>query len=177
MDLMSLYQLAINSGVVSSLATRKVYVHGLKSKKDAGMDEVLDCFLLDGPLAGLPDYSRALSSFPFLFIMLAAVVVDVGGGVGCGGTAAGEEEEGKTRVRASDHGERVDPVERRPFGVGRKTPSEKFSGGGGGVVVAGMLAGEDDRSWRQLGGCGGLGRRWSSEKTFPAVWQPVGRRC
>ncbi|GJY02674.1 hypothetical protein Tco_0360826 [Tanacetum coccineum] len=26
----------------------------LKSKKDAGMDEVLDCFLLDGPLAGLP---------------------------------------------------------------------------------------------------------------------------
>ncbi|GJY40217.1 hypothetical protein Tco_0427487 [Tanacetum coccineum] len=25
----------------------------LKSKKDAGMDEVLDCFLLDGPLAGL----------------------------------------------------------------------------------------------------------------------------
>ncbi|GKG17387.1 hypothetical protein Tco_0362344 [Tanacetum coccineum] len=28
MDLMSLYQLAINSGVVSSLATRKVYIHG-----------------------------------------------------------------------------------------------------------------------------------------------------
>ncbi|GJS03731.1 hypothetical protein Tco_0320239 [Tanacetum coccineum] len=27
----------------------------LKSKKDAGMDEVLDCFLLDGPLAGLPE--------------------------------------------------------------------------------------------------------------------------
>ncbi|GKC24749.1 hypothetical protein Tco_1026899, partial [Tanacetum coccineum] len=26
----------------------------LKSKKDAGMDEVLDCFLLDGPLAELP---------------------------------------------------------------------------------------------------------------------------
>ncbi|GKB73841.1 hypothetical protein Tco_0935253, partial [Tanacetum coccineum] len=25
------------------------------SKKDAGMDEVLDCFLLDGPLAGLPE--------------------------------------------------------------------------------------------------------------------------
>ncbi|GKF90777.1 hypothetical protein Tco_0274478 [Tanacetum coccineum] len=25
----------------------------LKSKKDARMDEVLDCFLLDGPLAGL----------------------------------------------------------------------------------------------------------------------------
>ncbi|GJU57128.1 hypothetical protein Tco_1234894 [Tanacetum coccineum] len=27
----------------------------LKSKKDAGMDEVLDCFLLDGPLAELPE--------------------------------------------------------------------------------------------------------------------------
>ncbi|GJY24805.1 hypothetical protein Tco_0398463 [Tanacetum coccineum] len=26
-----------------------------RSKKDAGMDEVLDCFLLDGPLAGLPE--------------------------------------------------------------------------------------------------------------------------
>ncbi|GKF42930.1 hypothetical protein Tco_0126272 [Tanacetum coccineum] len=26
----------------------------LKSKRDAGMDEVLDCFLLDGPLVGLP---------------------------------------------------------------------------------------------------------------------------
>ncbi|GJZ38044.1 hypothetical protein Tco_0584235 [Tanacetum coccineum] len=30
-------------------------VNFLKSKKDAGMDEVLDCFLLDGPLAGLPE--------------------------------------------------------------------------------------------------------------------------
>ncbi|GJR78088.1 hypothetical protein Tco_0148873 [Tanacetum coccineum] len=27
----------------------------LKSKKDSGMDEVLDCFLLDGPLANLPE--------------------------------------------------------------------------------------------------------------------------
>ncbi|GKA76706.1 hypothetical protein Tco_0783167 [Tanacetum coccineum] len=27
----------------------------LKSKKDAGLDEVLDCFLLDGPLAGLSE--------------------------------------------------------------------------------------------------------------------------
>ncbi|GKA07548.1 hypothetical protein Tco_0686772 [Tanacetum coccineum] len=27
----------------------------LKSKKDVGMDEVLDCFLLDGPLAELPE--------------------------------------------------------------------------------------------------------------------------
>ncbi|GJT34458.1 hypothetical protein Tco_0924877 [Tanacetum coccineum] len=30
-------------------------VHLLKSKKDSGMDEILDCFLLDGPLAGLPE--------------------------------------------------------------------------------------------------------------------------
>ncbi|GKE93538.1 hypothetical protein Tco_1574633, partial [Tanacetum coccineum] len=28
-------------------------VNLLKSKKDAGIDEVLDCFLLDGPLVGL----------------------------------------------------------------------------------------------------------------------------
>ncbi|GJS34315.1 hypothetical protein Tco_0532697 [Tanacetum coccineum] len=30
-------------------------VHLLKSKKDSGMDEVLDCFLLDGSLASLPE--------------------------------------------------------------------------------------------------------------------------
>ncbi|GJX96092.1 hypothetical protein Tco_0351890 [Tanacetum coccineum] len=30
-------------------------VHLLKSKKDPEMDEVLDCFLLDGPLADLPE--------------------------------------------------------------------------------------------------------------------------
>ncbi|GKE34758.1 hypothetical protein Tco_1454080 [Tanacetum coccineum] len=30
-------------------------VNLLKSKKDAGIDEVLDCFLLDGPLTGLPE--------------------------------------------------------------------------------------------------------------------------
>ncbi|GKC11947.1 hypothetical protein Tco_1008729 [Tanacetum coccineum] len=30
----------------------------LKSKKDSGMDEVLDCFLLDGPLADLPEAAR-----------------------------------------------------------------------------------------------------------------------
>ncbi|GJY92848.1 hypothetical protein Tco_0508630 [Tanacetum coccineum] len=30
-------------------------VNLLKSKKDAEMDELLDCFLLDGPLAGLPE--------------------------------------------------------------------------------------------------------------------------
>ncbi|GJU98687.1 hypothetical protein Tco_1327958 [Tanacetum coccineum] len=61
-----------------------------------------------------------------------------GGGVGCGGTAAGEE----GRVRESDLGDWVDPVTRIIFGVHRKTPPEKFSGGGD-VVVAGMLAGEE----------------------------------
>ncbi|GKD65734.1 hypothetical protein Tco_1307842, partial [Tanacetum coccineum] len=30
-------------------------IHLLKSKKDSGMDEVLDCFLLDGSLANLPE--------------------------------------------------------------------------------------------------------------------------
>ncbi|GJZ49387.1 hypothetical protein Tco_0603577 [Tanacetum coccineum] len=30
----------------------------LKSKKDSGMDEVLDCFLLDGPLEDLPEATR-----------------------------------------------------------------------------------------------------------------------
>ncbi|GJT01137.1 hypothetical protein Tco_0822306 [Tanacetum coccineum] len=30
-------------------------IHLLKSKKDSGMGEVLDCFLLDGPLANLPE--------------------------------------------------------------------------------------------------------------------------
>ncbi|GJQ89261.1 hypothetical protein Tco_0000400 [Tanacetum coccineum] len=30
-------------------------VNLLKSKKDSGMDEVLDCFILDGPLADLPE--------------------------------------------------------------------------------------------------------------------------
>ncbi|GKF43999.1 hypothetical protein Tco_0130551, partial [Tanacetum coccineum] len=30
-------------------------VNLLKSKKDVGMDEVLDCFILDGPLADLPE--------------------------------------------------------------------------------------------------------------------------
>ncbi|GJT68292.1 hypothetical protein Tco_1019772 [Tanacetum coccineum] len=85
----------------------------------------------------------------------------------------GKTRKGEWRVRASDYGERVDPVERRLFGVGRKTLPEKFSGGGGGVVVAGMLAGEDDRRWRQLGG----GRRWSPENfsgggsRWPEFWE------
>ncbi|GKC24080.1 ribonuclease H-like domain-containing protein [Tanacetum coccineum] len=84
----------------------------------------------------------------------------------------GKTRKGEWRVRASDYGERVDPVERRLFVVGRKTPPEKFSGGRG-VVVAGMLAGEDDRRWRQLGG----GRRWSPKNfsgdgsRWPEFWE------
>ncbi|GJT35804.1 hypothetical protein Tco_0926223 [Tanacetum coccineum] len=62
------------------------------------------------------------------------------GGVGCGGTAAGEEGEGKTRVRASEYDERVDRVTRINFGVRRKSPPEKFSGGGA-TVVAGSGGG------------------------------------
>ncbi|GJU06567.1 hypothetical protein Tco_1122997 [Tanacetum coccineum] len=46
------------------------------------------------------------------------------------------------RVRESEYDEWVDPVTRIIFGVRRKTPPEKFSGGGD-VVVAGKLAGED----------------------------------
>ncbi|GKC86527.1 hypothetical protein Tco_1147176 [Tanacetum coccineum] len=33
-------------------------VNLLKSKKDVGMDEVLDCFILDGPLADLPEVAH-----------------------------------------------------------------------------------------------------------------------
>ncbi|GKA30919.1 hypothetical protein Tco_0717224 [Tanacetum coccineum] len=61
------------------------------------------------------------------------------GGVGCGGTAARGEGEGKTRVRASEYDERVDWVTRINFGVCRKSPPEKFSGGGSEAAVAGYL--------------------------------------
>ncbi|GJV97448.1 hypothetical protein Tco_1549025 [Tanacetum coccineum] len=43
-------------------------VHLLKSKKDSGMDEVLDCFLLDGPLAGLPEVAHLQPCFEQLFV-------------------------------------------------------------------------------------------------------------
>ncbi|GJZ34434.1 putative ribonuclease H-like domain-containing protein [Tanacetum coccineum] len=66
------------------------------------------------------------------------------------------------RVKESEVLGWIDRLTRSIFGVHRKTPPEKFSGGGD-VVVAGMLAGEDDRRWRQLGG----GRRWSP-KNFSA---------
>ncbi|GJR89733.1 hypothetical protein Tco_0213744 [Tanacetum coccineum] len=38
----------------------------LKSKKETGMDEVLDCFLLDGPLADLPEAAQTSLSFALL---------------------------------------------------------------------------------------------------------------
>ncbi|GJU18512.1 putative ribonuclease H-like domain-containing protein [Tanacetum coccineum] len=58
-----------------------------------------------------------------------------GGGMvrGCRGWLP---ERGGWRVAASELVDRIDPVTRSLFGVGRKTLPEKFSGGGG-VVVAG----------------------------------------
>ncbi|GJW98341.1 hypothetical protein Tco_0180149, partial [Tanacetum coccineum] len=46
---------------------------------------------------------------------------DGGGGVGCGGTAAGEE----GRVRESGSGDRVDPLMGIIFGLRRKNPAGK----------------------------------------------------
>ncbi|GJR05255.1 hypothetical protein Tco_0528239 [Tanacetum coccineum] len=43
-------------------------VHLLKSKKDSGMDEVLDCFLLDGPLANLPEAAHLQPSLEQLSV-------------------------------------------------------------------------------------------------------------
>ncbi|GJR13606.1 retrovirus-related pol polyprotein from transposon TNT 1-94 [Tanacetum coccineum] len=59
------------------------------------------------------------------------------GGVGCGGTAAGEGGREKTLVRASDLVGRIDRAMRKLFGFGQKSPPEKFSGGGV-VSVAGI---------------------------------------
>ncbi|GJV97697.1 hypothetical protein Tco_1549274 [Tanacetum coccineum] len=47
-------------------------------------------------------------------------------GVGCGGTTAGEEGEGKTRVRASEYDERVDRAKRSTFGFGRNARRKTF---------------------------------------------------
>ncbi|GKE21631.1 hypothetical protein Tco_1433143 [Tanacetum coccineum] len=57
----------------------------------------------------------------------------------CGDDVAGG---GFWRVKESDVVGRIDRLTRSIFGVHRKTPPEKFSGGGD-VVVAGKLAGED----------------------------------
>ncbi|GJX61206.1 hypothetical protein Tco_0294106 [Tanacetum coccineum] len=43
-------------------------IHLLKSKKDSGMDEVLDCFLLDGPLANLPEAAYLQPIYPLRFL-------------------------------------------------------------------------------------------------------------
>ncbi|GJS39145.1 hypothetical protein Tco_0564188 [Tanacetum coccineum] len=43
-------------------------VNLLKSKKDAGMDEVLDCFILDGPLADLPEAAHLQPCLEQLFV-------------------------------------------------------------------------------------------------------------
>ncbi|GJV74271.1 hypothetical protein Tco_1494266 [Tanacetum coccineum] len=58
---------------------------------------------------------------------------------------------GKRRVEESGCGDRIDPVMRSVFGVGRKIPPENFSGGGSGgrrqwEVVAGYF-GEERGEW------------------------------
>ncbi|GKD58563.1 hypothetical protein Tco_1296072 [Tanacetum coccineum] len=45
-------------------------VNLLKSKKDVGIDEVLDCFLLDGPLAGLPEAADLQTCIKQLSILI-----------------------------------------------------------------------------------------------------------
>ncbi|GKG37987.1 hypothetical protein Tco_0457210 [Tanacetum coccineum] len=54
------------------------------------------------------------------------------------GGDSGEEME---RVRESGYGDRIDRKMGSVFGVGRKIPPEKFSGGGA-AVVAGKVAGD-----------------------------------
>ncbi|GKG16001.1 hypothetical protein Tco_0358324, partial [Tanacetum coccineum] len=53
------------------------------------------------------------------------------------GTAASREGGKMVRVRANGYGGWIDPVMGSDFGLGRKCPPEKFSGGGG-MVVAGI---------------------------------------
>ncbi|GJV91759.1 hypothetical protein Tco_1539572 [Tanacetum coccineum] len=90
------------------------------------------------------------------------------GGVGCGGTAAGEEGEGKTASGASGVDGRVDRVTRKLFEAHRKTPPEKFSGGGamvaGGGRVAGVVAVE---AWRNKDG-GEVVAAWGTQMHPPA---------
>ncbi|GJY64395.1 hypothetical protein Tco_0465855, partial [Tanacetum coccineum] len=52
-------------------------VHLLKSKKDSGMDEVLDCFLLDGPLADLPEAAHLQSCLEQLSVPIYHADVNV----------------------------------------------------------------------------------------------------
>ncbi|GKB74084.1 hypothetical protein Tco_0935496 [Tanacetum coccineum] len=51
----------------------------------------------------------------------------------------------ESRVRESDGGDRIDREMGRIFGVGRKDPPEKFSGGGGGRRLPDM-GGREERS-------------------------------
>ncbi|GJZ04195.1 hypothetical protein Tco_0537470 [Tanacetum coccineum] len=62
---------------------------------------------------------------------------DGDGGVGCGGTAAGEEGREKSASGGVESGVvvGVDRVMRKLFGVRRKSPPKNFFGGGG-VMVA-----------------------------------------
>ncbi|GJW11974.1 hypothetical protein Tco_1577801, partial [Tanacetum coccineum] len=74
---------------------------------------------------------------------------------GCGGSgAAGGDDDyrdgdegGIVVVAESEYGDRVDPVVRTTFGVRRKIPPEKFSGGGGRNPV-----GEGGRRWGGMRG-------------------------
>ncbi|GJY10726.1 hypothetical protein Tco_0378911 [Tanacetum coccineum] len=64
--------------------------------------------------------------------------------------AAAETDGGGRRVEESGCGDRIDPVMRSVFGVGRKSPPEKFSGGGDVVaVVAGGWEGRPEIGERE----------------------------
>ncbi|GJZ66451.1 hypothetical protein Tco_0623147 [Tanacetum coccineum] len=58
----------------------------------------------------------------------------------------GSEGGGKWRVRESGSGDRVDPEVGSVFGLRRKSPPEKFSGGGEWWPAVGEVAGEE--GWR-----------------------------
>ncbi|GJX57012.1 hypothetical protein Tco_0286909 [Tanacetum coccineum] len=66
---------------------------------------------------------------------------------------------GKRRVEESGCGDRIDPVMRSVFGVGRKSPPEKFSGGGWPKKVA---AGRRE-GWPDFWG------RWRRERVYLCV--------
>ncbi|GJR25215.1 hypothetical protein Tco_1101447 [Tanacetum coccineum] len=76
--------------------------------------------------------------------MVAAAVV---------GDAAETAGGGGRRVEESDGGDRVDPVVVIDFGIGRKSPPEKFSGGSNGGQRRRELAGEVERE-RECNICG-----------------------
>ncbi|GJU23865.1 hypothetical protein Tco_1157207 [Tanacetum coccineum] len=65
---------------------------------------------------------------------------------GCGGEEVAKMmvEMVEARVGASECGDRIDRVMGSIFGIRRKSPPEKFSGGGEWWPAAGELAGEDE---------------------------------